>query len=455
MSEQDWKKAYRNALSSPVDPELIRRTAQQMKSMPAGFPKGRKPVYARRNLSMAAAFALVLMIGVFCYTSMARRENLAFDAASANPLAAQSPQEEEEGLSINTTVASQSLQTEKSGLPEDIRSDEELPLVERALYVNSAGIAYAYSADELVDPAAPWDADQIEQPATLSVYRNLVPVDYQYVPLDETYACTEEEMEQIAEKMADTLEWELEPARESESTHILQDGGPYLTLYARTTTLGQSILVNRRGDCWIAVAGESADGLSQDTEMDQGSAGYLSALCAASDMYAGLLGSEYLSFTDPVYSERLYYLEDGSSYVETGYYDQSGTLEEQILKYSFQLYAEPFQLSAGSGEVETIFVPSGQSVEFLGDYPALSVQEAQEYLQKGLYQSNCPFEPEDFSVTAGVELVYQADQSAGYFLPYYRFYIPLSSQLTGMELPEGLEAYGAFLVPAIPDEYLY
>lgn len=87
--------------------------------------------------------------------------------------------------------------------------------------------------------------------------------------------------------------------------------------------------------------------------------------------------------------------------------------------------------------------------EKAGDYPVISVDEAEKLLCRGKYISTVPYEMPGKEYIAGVELVYRTDPGLEYFMPYYRFLV---------ELPEmalnGMKDYGAYCVPAVEGDYL-
>ena len=61
----------------------------------------------------------------------------------------------------------------------------------------------------------------------------------------------------------------------------------------------------------------------------------------------------------------------------------------------------------------------------------------------------------DLDEIAYSELVYLDDESLDYFLPYYKFYVPVEYEddyFTKHQI--SLKEYGAFYVPAIESKYL-
>ena len=91
------------------------------------------------------------------------------------------------------------------------------------------------------------------------------------------------------------------------------------------------------------------------------------------------------------------------------------------------------------------------SLEKLGDYPLISIDEAREKLQKGesaMIGTDEKYPVEDMSKVVGIELSYKYSVLDEYTLPYYVFWVE-----TG-EIQFGLKQYSPIYVPAIEEEYL-
>ena len=88
-------------------------------------------------------------------------------------------------------------------------------------------------------------------------------------------------------------------------------------------------------------------------------------------------------------------------------------------------------------------------------------EQAEEKLLAGEYRTSVPY-----PVTRGTrcpgadsivktDLVYREGPLEEYLLPYYRFYVALPEMEAEIgQLKEGLHIYGAFYVPAVPEEYI-
>ena len=77
----------------------------------------------------------------------------------------------------------------------------------------------------------------------------------------------------------------------------------------------------------------------------------------------------------------------------------------------------------------------------MGDYPIISVKEAQALLCAGNYITTVPEEFPGEEHIARVELIYRDS---------YRFYV----EVPDMARDNGLKTYGAYYVPAVSGEFL-
>ena len=131
------------------------------------------------------------------------------------------------------------------------------------------------------------------------------------------------------------------------------------------------------------------------------------------------------------------------------------TPEEQIVSYNFRsvMFAPDDE-----GELMVIWLENPLCcAEYMGDYPIITAEKAQEMLLDGKFITTVPIDyATDGKITenaiAKVELIYRTGNDACY-LPYYRFYVELSDDWHG-EWAEGMKDFGAFYVPAISEEYL-
>ena len=86
--------------------------------------------------------------------------------------------------------------------------------------------------------------------------------------------------------------------------------------------------------------------------------------------------------------------------------------------------------------------------EFFADYPIITWQQAQQMLCEGKYFTTVPEAMPGADYVKKVELIYR--EGVDFLIPYYRFYVEVPS----WERDNGLKTYGAYYVPAVPEEYL-
>ena len=153
--------------------------------------------------------------------------------------------------------------------------------------------------------------------------------------------------------------------------------------------------------------------------------------------------------------------ENPSFFGDSGYhciYDKSGDEVQQILNYCMYIarfciydYGDMYD----NGDMYLIYFDNGfVSSEYMGDYPVITLDKAQEMLLEGKYVTTVP---SDFMKNSTIsaediafsELTYRCSSGHdAYFQPYYRFYVELDMD------NDGEKHYGAFYVPAVSEEYL-
>lgn len=127
------------------------------------------------------------------------------------------------------------------------------------------------------------------------------------------------------------------------------------------------------------------------------------------------------------------------------FYDGSGDITDRIVSYHFNrvvFYCD----SDGKLWMARIFHPD--LTDKTGDYPVISADEALRLLLDGNYITTVPYEMPGADKVARVELVYRTGTHEKYYMPYYRFYVELPDEISG------LKNYGAFYVPAVDGAYL-
>lgn len=132
----------------------------------------------------------------------------------------------------------------------------------------------------------------------------------------------------------------------------------------------------------------------------------------------------------------------------TRVFDDSGSIIDKIMNYNFN-YAEP--IGDENGNLGGVRIHTPDLSNIIGNYPIISLDQAQQLLAAGKCIANGPSEkfPGNQYVKKG-ELIYRADSLDNIFIPYYRFYVEDPSQ----KQANGLKSYGAFYVPAVEQKYI-
>jgi hypothetical protein len=119
--------------------------------------------------------------------------------------------------------------------------------------------------------------------------------------------------------------------------------------------------------------------------------------------------------------------------------------EERIVNYNFHRVEVALD---EENKVYSITIHNEDLSNKLGEYPIITVQEAQQRLLKQQYWTTATYPPEENKI-AKVELVYKTSNYHKYFAPYYCFFIS-----NGETLQNDLMLYSTFYVSAIEEEYL-
>lgn len=160
--------------------------------------------------------------------------------------------------------------------------------------------------------------------------------------------------------------------------------------------------------------------------------------------------SAVTGFKDPVLCVIRYFDANGEELSEYRCYDNASAALKRVENYNFE--SVYFDINEND-ELESIRISSVDGAKKLGDYPAISLGEAEKLLLDGKYISGSADGIKDGRVTREkikkTELVYSTDAMDSCFVPYYRFYVELDHS----PVP-GLKCYGEFDVPAIKGEYI-
>ena len=135
---------------------------------------------------------------------------------------------------------------------------------------------------------------------------------------------------------------------------------------------------------------------------------------------------------------------DGVQRYANTIYEKGETAAEDLLNQQFR--SAVFSCD-DEGRLWIIRIHDPDLSQQCGEYPIISMQEAESLLKAGTYLSNVPYAISEEDVIAKGELVYRHDQFDRYFMPYYRFLVDIGED-------KGMRCYGAFYVPAVSSEYI-
>ncbi len=312
----------------------------------------------------------------------------------------------------------------------------------------------AYDISEL-DTPNPWSVDS--DITELPVYKNLAyttGIEISQIPV----YLTEEQMTKIAENTALSLNTDItqtETERVGDITSSASDEF-FDCIYRLVAECSDRTEITVYGDGQIKISFEKVS--SEEKKLPDGYSFTYSnttgeeaeaTLKYLSEKYSALLG-----FDEPVcysYADRTYYGEESRSYYV---YDRSGDTVRDIL--NFNLYNAQF-CPDDSGNLYIIWLNNAFCAsEYRGDYPIISADDARALLLDGSYYTSVP---EEYLIGGSIseeniakcELTYRT-YHAKYYQPYYEFYVELDTSL--FELPDGLNNYGIFYVPAVEAGYL-
>lgn len=154
---------------------------------------------------------------------------------------------------------------------------------------------------------------------------------------------------------------------------------------------------------------------------------------------AAIRGGDYLTTMEQIYSLNVY--------------DAAGSDLEKILHYNFY----PVQFcDDDNGNLFLIRLEHPNLTQLLGNYPAITKEQAQQELLAGRYVTSVPYDSFTAENIAAVELVYRTESYDKLFVPYYKFYVDVTDapEHSTAESMKGMREYGVYYVPAIDPEYL-
>lgn len=138
---------------------------------------------------------------------------------------------------------------------------------------------------------------------------------------------------------------------------------------------------------------------------------------------------------------------DGSKQYWISFYDKGKTFKESMLNYNFHT----IDFYVGDGQLQHITFHHASFSSEVGDYPIISVDEAEKLLRNGNYIAFFPPQliKENFSIVK-CDLIYRMEANDTYVVPYNCFYIEIDQEAYAA----GATAYGVCYVPAISSEYI-
>lgn len=169
---------------------------------------------------------------------------------------------------------------------------------------------------------------------------------------------------------------------------------------------------------------------------------------AAADYFLETYGEQF-DMTEPkaVVTGGYWRLTPSSQRYNVVTYDVAGDAVDQLVQFSLS---------------QTVFCLDPEGVYYIeinrhtlgekcGDYPILTPQEAEALLQQGYGVTAVPETArEETPEIASAELIYLAPEEAGFYIPYYRFLVPLPEN----EESGALKEYGIYYIPAVRPEYI-
>lgn len=327
-------------------------------------------------------------------------------------------------------------------------------LLRSAITAGSMGFEgmMAYDISEL-GTANPWNAEM--EIDALPVYRNLT-YSAEYPSISGMVYLPQERMEEIMQNTADALHVMITSAKPTCLKDLIAGDYPEELLeevwsIEAVCSGGTSITAYADGEICLNFRNKKLPSGYSFTYHDTTAEEADEVLSYLTEEYA-----DFLQFDDPVcwsYADRTYAGKENRSYYA---YDRTGDPVQDIL--NFNLACVQF---APDDYGSLILIRRNNAFctsEYLGDYPIITAEDAQQALLSGSYYSTVPEEylkdgviaEEDIAKT---ELIYRNRSNEEFYQPYYLFYVELDTSHFS-DVPEGLKDFGLFYVPAVSPEYL-
>jgi len=136
----------------------------------------------------------------------------------------------------------------------------------------------------------------------------------------------------------------------------------------------------------------------------------------------------------------------GRRLLNLSFYESKGNIVERIINYNFnsvEFHSDDYK------KLCRIRVMKTDLSKMVGNYPIITLKEAQKLLLNGNYITTVPYEISNNKKIEKAELIYRNFPTEKYFIPYYKFYIEVTNQLKNET-----KSYGAYYVPAVEKKYI-
>ena len=329
--------------------------------------------------------------------------------------------------------------------PDMLRGEESSLEKIRIPELNTGGMGYEghlYFDASQIDGANPWNEGASVN--TLPVYKNRA---YDSSKAGVPKGLSEDEMLSLLDSAASSLKVKILDVdiERNNADNDQKDSDTNATKISASTDNGQIDVMADGSVIYILPEGgmKLPDGYSF-TDYETSKEDACKTIDFLSDMYSEFLHMEEAEAVSTgsynIYGEygRNYYV-----------YDSGGDIVDDIVNYNLNTVSF---LPTDDGRLYAVRMQNSlAAAEKVGDYPIISLSQAEEKLLEGHYQTSAPYAMPGSEYIAKAELVYRSGPLEEMLIPYYRFYVLLlEEELSG----EGLKSYGAYYVPAIEDEYI-
>lgn len=368
--------------------------------------------------------------------------------------------EDVDGSSMTDSAMTQDTATDSNWITTEAVADiEGLPKIPAGFDTGAMGFEGLMFYDISESSSKnPWSLRGSEEELKyLPVFRNLAYTDSAGMPL----YLSREEMLTAAEQAAEVLGYDITETQYHSISDVTDmpsdDTEDCYSLIARFD--GGTITVAGNGMVTIILEKTSDGAMRSDPEdiWNMPDIPYVNEeyLQSYTDQYRTLTGLD-----QEIYEVWGDYTFSGERSMWYSAYNPSDDLETAILNYNFD--RTEFLTNDSQGLYGLRYGDLLDAAELLGDYPIRTEADARQSLLAGNYLTTVPSEyltkdgvTED--IICKVELVYQTGNINEYYAPYYKYYVRLDrfhEIVQNDEIPDGLDCYGIYYVPAVREEYL-